>query len=142
MSGRDWRLFGRLHAKLYRALGGRLVGEVGLGRKVLLLTTTGRKSGLSRTAPVVYMRHEDWLVIYPSNGGKEAEPAWWLNLQTDPRGTVQLGSDTETVHARAATPEEYAALWPLASQYNPHWRQYAKTVQREIPLVVLERIDV
>ena len=57
MNGRDWRLFGRLHTKLYKRLGGRFVDSVGLGRKVLLLTTTGRKSGKQRTTPLVYMPH-------------------------------------------------------------------------------------
>jgi deazaflavin-dependent oxidoreductase (nitroreductase family) len=138
MSARDWRSFGRLHTKLYKLLGGRFVGSVGLGRKVLLLTTTGRKSGLERTTPLVYMPHSDDVIVYPSNGGKEAEPAWWLNLQTNPTGTIQLGKTTHQVQARRATAEEYAALWPQAEQYNPHWRTYAQTVARLIPLVLLE----
>lgn len=142
MSGRDWRLFGRLHTKLYRRLGGRFVGSVGLGRKVLLLTTTGRKTGLRRTTPLVYMPLGDHVVVYPSNGGKEARPAWWLNLQAHPRATVQLGKAHQDVLARPATEAEYAELWPRAADYNPHWRQYAESVARSIPLVILERVDV
>jgi deazaflavin-dependent oxidoreductase (nitroreductase family) len=88
MNGRDWRLFGRLHTKLYKRLGGRFVGSVGLGRKVLLLTTTGRKSGKQRTTPLVYMPHGNDFIVYPSNGGKESPPAWWLNLQTTPTATT------------------------------------------------------
>jgi hypothetical protein len=110
MSQRDWRLFGRLHTRLYKRLGGRFVDSVGLGRKVLLLTTTGRKSGKPRTTPLVYMPHGNDFIIYPSNGGKESPPAWWLNLQT--------------------TPDEHAQLWPKAESYNPHWRNYAKTITR------------
>ncbi len=142
MSGRDWRGFGRLHAKLYQLLGGRFVGGVGLGRKVLLLTTTGRKSGLERTTPLVYMRHGDDLIVYPSNGGKETPPAWWLNLQADPSATIQIGKVRSPVRARAASEDEYAALWPNAETYNPHWRDYARSVSRPIPLVILERVDV
>lgn len=138
MSGRDWRRFGRLHAKLYQWLGGRLVGSVGLGRKVLLLTTTGRKSGLERTTPLVYMPHGDCWIVYPSNGGKEAPPAWWLNLQTNPLATIQIGKDQRRVCARKATEAEYERLWPEAERYNPHWRDYARTVDRPIPLVILE----
>jgi deazaflavin-dependent oxidoreductase (nitroreductase family) len=127
MNGRDWRLFGRLHTKLYKRLGGRFVGSVGLGRKVLLLTTTGRKSGKQRTTPLVYMPHGNDFIVYPSNGGKESPPAWWLNLQTTPTATIQ---------ARPATEQEHAQIWPKAEAYNPHWRNYAKTITR--PLAILE----
>lgn len=142
MSGRDWRGFGRLHTKLYKRLGGRFVGSVGLGRKVLLLTTTGCKSGLDRTTPLVYMPHGDEVIVYPSNGGKEAAPAWWLNLQANAAATIQIGKSTRDVRARAATDSEYAAIWPKAEEYNPHWRGYARSVFRSIPLVILERVDV
>lgn len=137
MSGRDWRLFGRLHTKLYQRLGGRFVDSVGLGRKVLLLTTRGRKSGQLRTTPLVYMPHGGDLIVYPSNGGKESPPAWWLNLQTTPEATIQIGRHTHRIQARKATPEEYATLWPQAAEYNPHWRAYEQTVRRPIPLVIL-----
>lgn len=142
MSGRDWRSFGRLHAKLYRLLGGRLVGTVGFGRKVLLLTTTGRKSGLSRTTPLVYMPDGEDLIVYASNGGSESPPAWWLNLRTKPEATVQVGRETHRVRAREATESEYSALWPRAAKYNSHWRDYESEVERFIPLVILERVDV
>ena len=142
MSGRDWRLFGRIHAKLYQRLGGRFVGTVGLGRKVLLLTTTGRKSGVERTTPLVYMPLGNRQVIYASNGGKESPPAWWLNLQADPRATIQIGRVKSEVSARAATEAEYAEIWPEAEAYNPHWRDYKTNVKRDIPLILLERVDV
>lgn len=142
MSGGDWRLFGRLHTSLFKLLRGRFVDQVGLGRKVLLLTTTGRKTGLQRTTPVVYMPSGDALIIYPSNGGKESPPSWWLNLQSDPAAAIQIGAQSEPVRARQASDSEYASLWPQAAEYNPHWRQYERTVQRRIPLVVLERVDV
>ena len=142
MSGRDWRWFGRIHTALYERLGGRFVGSVGLGRRVLLLTTTGRKSGLARTTPLVYMPDGDEAIVYPSNGGKEAPPAWWLNLQANPTAQVQIGRDEHQVRARSATDAEHAELWPKAEAYNPHWRDYARSVKRPIPLVILERVDV
>lgn len=142
MSGRDWRLFGRLHAKLYRGLGGRFVGSVGLGRKILLLTTTGRKTGLQRTTPLVYMPLDNGAIVYPSNGGKEVPPAWWLNLQASPAATIQIGKTVREVRARPISRAEHATLWPQAQSYNPHWSQYAQSVTREIPLVLLERVDV
>jgi deazaflavin-dependent oxidoreductase (nitroreductase family) len=140
MSRRDWRLFGRLHARLYKSLGGRLVGSVGLGREVLLLTTTGRKTGKQRTTPLVYMPHGNDVIIYPSNGGKESPPAWWLNLQTNPGATIQIGNTRRRIQARSVTREEHAQIWPKAEAYNPHWRNYAKTISR--PLVILEGVDV
>jgi deazaflavin-dependent oxidoreductase (nitroreductase family) len=142
MSGRDWRRFGRLHTKLYELLGGRFVDRLGLGRRVLLITTTGRKSGLPRTTPLVYMPYRDGAIIYPSNGGKETPPAWWLNLQANPVATIQIRSAHQEVRARAATDAEYAEAWPKAAAYNPHWRQYAESVARDIPLVILEGVDV
>ncbi|MGB8330567.1 MAG: nitroreductase/quinone reductase family protein [Polyangiales bacterium] len=142
MSGRDWRHFGRLHARLYRALGGRFVGSVGLGRMVLLLTTTGRKSGVQRTTPLVFMPHGSDLIVYPSNGGKESAPAWWLNLEARPVASVQIGKETHRVRARPATESEFREIWPKAERYNPHWRDYARSVARPIPLVILERVDV
>lgn len=142
MSGRDWRGFGRLHAKLYKLLGGRLVGSVGRGRKVLLLTTTGRKSGLERTTPLVYMPHGVDLIVYPSNGGKESPPAWWLNLQAEPEATIQIGDASSAVRARAASDSEHADIWPKAETYNSHWRDYAQRVSRRIPMVILERVDI
>jgi deazaflavin-dependent oxidoreductase (nitroreductase family) len=142
MNGRDWRLFGRLHTKLYKRLGGRFVGSVGLGRKVLLLTTTGRKSGRPRTTPLVYLPSGNDVIVYPSNGGQETLPAWWLNLQATPTATIQIGQTTRQVQARPANETEHATLWPSAESYNPHWRNYAQTVTRHIPLVILEGVDV
>lgn len=138
MSGTDWRSFGRFHAKLYRFLGGRFVSSVGGGRKVLLLTTVGRKSGLERTSPLVYMAHEGAWIVYASNGGKESPPAWWLNLQSDPNAAIQIGNQVHAVVARALSDAEYADVWPLAEAYNNHWRNYRENVQRDIPLIVLE----
>jgi deazaflavin-dependent oxidoreductase (nitroreductase family) len=142
MSGRDWRRFGRLHTKLYERLGGRFVDSVGFGRKVLLLTTRGRKSGLLRTTPLVYMPLGEDVVVYASNGGKETAPAWWLNLQAEPTATIQIRQERRQVRARAATEAEYARIWPKAADYNPHWRKYEAAVARNIPLVLLERVDV
>ncbi|MEM7433695.1 MAG: nitroreductase/quinone reductase family protein [Myxococcota bacterium] len=138
MSGRDWRSFGRFHTKLYRLLGGRFVGSLGGGRKVLLLTTTGRKSGLARTLPLIFMDHEGAYIVYASNGGQESPPAWWLNLRANPEASVQIGTRSEPVVARALSQAEYGSVWPKAAAYNSHWRGYQQSVEREIPLIALE----
>lgn len=142
MSSKDWRSFGRLHTKLYQRLGGRFVGSVGGGRKILVLTSIGRKSDLERTSPLVYMPHENGPIVYASNGGKESPPAWWLNLQANSEAKVQIGRDIHKVRARALTPSEHAEIWPEAQAYNSHWRTYQKNVTRHIPLIILERVDV
>jgi deazaflavin-dependent oxidoreductase (nitroreductase family) len=82
------------------------------------------------------------LVVYPSNGGKETPPAWWLNLQAEPEARIQIGNASTAVRARAADESEYAEIWPKAEAYNPHWRDYARSVSRRIPLVILERVDI
>ena len=102
------------------------------------MTTTGRKTGAKRTTPLVYMPYGNAFVVYPSNGGRETPPAWWLNLQANPEATIQIRRQTQPVRARQATEHEYAALWPQAAAYNPHWRDYARTVTRPIPLILLE----
>jgi len=86
------------------------------------------------------MPHGDAFVVYPSNGGKESPPAWWLNLQANPSAIIQIGKEKRSVSARPATESEYAKIWPKAERYNPHWRNYAQTISR--PLVILERVDV
>ncbi|MGB5813064.1 MAG: nitroreductase/quinone reductase family protein [Polyangiales bacterium] len=128
-----------MHTKLYRLLGGRLVGSVGGGRRILLITTTGRKSGLERTTPLVYMEDDGAMIVYASNGGKEAPPAWWLNLQADANAKVQIGDERLQVRARALSDTEYAEVWPKAAAYNDHWPGYKSTVNRAIPLIRLER---
>ena len=87
---------------LYRRSGGRL-GNTVKGAPVLLLDHVGRKSGRARTAPVLYMREGEDLVIVGSRGGSDAMPAWWLNLQANPTTTVQIGTERRRWwHARRA----------------------------------------
>jgi deazaflavin-dependent oxidoreductase (nitroreductase family) len=83
---------------------------------VLLLTTTGRESGKPRTATLTYFRDGTDLVVIGSFGGSDLPPAWWLNLQHDPRASVLIGRTTSKVTARAATAEEHDRLWPLVTE--------------------------
>jgi deazaflavin-dependent oxidoreductase (nitroreductase family) len=135
MSG--WKYFAKFHTWVYRKSGGRVMGEVGLGRKILLLTTRGRKSGVVRTSPLVYMPDGDRFVIYGSNGGQEVPPAWFLNLQSGPDAEVEVGAQRVPVRAHVAEDAEVERLLPLAHAYNPHWAGYQQRCQRRIPLVVL-----
>jgi deazaflavin-dependent oxidoreductase (nitroreductase family) len=126
----------RAHEAVYRASGGRLLGRV-VGMPVLLLTTTGRRSGRPRTAALTYFRDGADLVVIGSFGGSDLPPAWWLNLQRDPRASVLTGATTSKVTARAATTEEHERLWPLVTETYPGYSRYQKRTARPIPIVML-----
>lgn len=130
------RAMSRTHGGVYRMSRGRLLGRVA-GMPVLLLTTTGRKSGRPRTATLTYFRDGDDLVVIGSFGGSDLPPAWWLNLQRDPRASVLIGRTTSTVEARSATTEEHDRLWPLVTETNPGYARYQKRTARRIPIVLL-----
>jgi deazaflavin-dependent oxidoreductase (nitroreductase family) len=132
-----WRVTGRVHTALYRATGGRIGHSAGRISN-LLLTTTGRKSGVPRTVPLAYLEDAGRYVVVASNGGSDRAPAWWGNLRHDPAATVQIGARTVAVRAREATPEEHAVLWPRLKRDNPFYGQYEQITPRRIPVVVLE----
>ncbi len=130
------KAFTALHVRLYRLLGGRLVGRIGKA-PVLLLTTTGRKSGRRRTIPLLYLKDSVDLVVVASNGGADRHPAWYLNLQANGAAEVQTGSERRAVVARTASPEEHARFWPALVGLYAGYAKYAERTEREIPLVVL-----
>jgi deazaflavin-dependent oxidoreductase (nitroreductase family) len=106
---------------------------------VLLLTTTGRRSGRARTAPLTYFEDGDDLVIVASNGGEESPPAWWLNLRAHPEATIVIGARSHSVTARAASNEEWERLWPIIIATYPGYAAYAERTTRPIPVVLLGR---
>jgi deazaflavin-dependent oxidoreductase (nitroreductase family) len=126
-----------LNTRVYRLSGGRLGNKI-KGAPVLLIDHVGRKSGTSRTAPVLYMRDGENLVIVASRGGSDATPAWWLNLQANPRTSVQIGSVQRQVVAREATPDEKQRLWPGLTQMFPDYDVYQRRTSRQLPVVILE----
>ncbi len=130
------RLMGRTHRAVYRASGGRLLGRVA-GMPVLLLRTTGCRSGKSRTAPLTYFEDAGRLVVIASNGGEDTAPGWWLNLSSDPRATVTVGGVSRHVVARRATDVEHASLWPAIVATHPGYAAYAQRTTRPIPVVLL-----
>jgi F420H(2)-dependent quinone reductase len=130
------RAMSRAHGGVYRASGGRLLGRVA-GMPVLLLTTTGRRSGTPRTAALTYLRDGADIVVIGSFGGSDLSPAWWLNLQRDPQANVLIGGTTSRVTARAATAEEHDRLWPLVTTTHPGYARYQGRTARLIPIVML-----
>jgi deazaflavin-dependent oxidoreductase (nitroreductase family) len=125
------------HRTLLRATGGR-VGRSLAGMPVVVLETTGRKSGELRrtmlTAPVV---DGETVVLVASYGGDSRHPAWYLNLTANPDVTLELGGERKPMTARTATPEEKAALWPRIVKSYRGYAGYQKRTDREIPVVLL-----
>jgi deazaflavin-dependent oxidoreductase (nitroreductase family) len=133
-----FRFFVRLHAFVYRWSTGRLGGRV-RGMPVLLLTTTGRKTGRQRTTPLTYFEDDGSCVITGSNGGFHAHPDWFHNLRSDPRATVQIKRTRFRVSAEIAGPERRGRLWAKLLTIAPFYATYAQRTRRRIPLVILYR---
>ena len=124
---------------LYRLTGGAIGGRVGPER-VLLLTTTGRKSGQRRTIPVSYFEDGSTLFVIASNAGREHHPAWYLNLSAQPEADIQIRRDHCHVRAREASPEERTRLLAYASSQNPRRDEPGPTM-RAIPVVILQMVS-
>ena len=134
-------LFGPYHVERYQATDGEEGHDWLEGSPVLLLTTTGRKSGEERTTPLIYGRSGDDVLIVASNGGNAKHPPWYLNLEADPEVGVQIKADKFRARARTATAEEKPAMWQEMVGHWPHYDRYQEMTDREIPVVVLERIE-
>ncbi len=135
--------FSAAHVALYRATGG-VLGHWLATQRALLLTTTGRKSGLPRTQALSYFALEEpegALALVASNWGSDAPPAWYLNLLAQPSARVQLKGEAFPVTASVATAEERARLWPHVTASNPQYTRYQAGTAREIPIVLLRRGD-
>jgi deazaflavin-dependent oxidoreductase (nitroreductase family) len=137
VSKRVLKLVSRLHVFLYRASGGRIGGQLRKTLPVLLLTTSGRKTGKQRTTPLLYVEDGDRYVIVASVGGAPKHPAWYLNLREKPHATIEIGRRKIAVIAETASPEERARLWALATEMYPTYDAYQAKTSREIPLVIL-----
>ncbi len=132
-------LFGKEHVDRYVATDGEEGYAWRGGTEILILTTTGRRSGEPRSVPLIFGRHGDDLLIVASKGGAPVPPAWYLNLQADPEVQVQVKGDRFAAHARSATPEEKPELWRIMTSIWSHYDEYQERTAREIPVVVLTR---
>ena len=132
------RVINRLHRATLRATGGR-VGARLRGMRVVELTTTGRRSGESRTVMLTSPLQEGQVVVVvASKWGEDRPPAWLLNLEANPDVRVGLDGGASTPYAaRVATDTERARLWPLVTRDYPHYAGYQDKTAREIPLVLL-----
>ena len=126
----------KVHRALYGITGGALGGRLA-GNPMLLLTTTGRKTGKRRTTPLQYMKHGENMVVVASNGGNARHPAWWFNIHANASATVQVGKETKRVRAETANEEERSRLWPLLIETYAGYQGYEDETERTIPVVIL-----
>jgi F420H(2)-dependent quinone reductase len=127
----------RLHAWIYRRTGGRVLGRMG-GQPVLLLSTTGRCTGLRRTTPVQYLRHGKAWVVVAANGGAPKPPFWLHNLAADPAVTIQVNNDQVACKATVEAGEGRDALWRELVAANKWLPRVETKAGRQLPVVVLE----
>jgi len=137
MGAAGLRLTGKLNVPLYRISRGRLGGRIA-DAPVLLLTTTGRKSGEPRTVPVVYLDDGGRISVIGSNAGHGRTPAWSLNLQANPEAEIEVGRRRQKVRARVTDGEERADLWRRHVEQYSGFDEYEARTDRDIALFVLE----
>jgi deazaflavin-dependent oxidoreductase (nitroreductase family) len=130
--------FNRAIIEEFRANEGRVGGPFE-GAPVLLLTTTGAKSGQARTTPVMYLPDGERMVVFASKGGAPSNPAWYHNLVANPAAKVEVGSDAVDVNAVVTSGEERERLFRRQAERYPQFADYAQKTTREIPVVALER---
>jgi deazaflavin-dependent oxidoreductase (nitroreductase family) len=131
------KYFARGHIWVYRRTNGR-VGARLLWFPAALVTTTGRRSGRPRTTPTLYLADGDRVILPASFGGRDADPAWYLNIESNPEVRVQIRDRQFDLIARDATEEERKRYWPRLIKMYPPYRGYREAADREIPMVVCE----
>ncbi len=125
---------------LYNVSGGRIGGKMGKV-PVLLLTTTGRKTGKQRTLPVVYIKDDSAYVITASAGGADKHPGWFFNIRSNPQATIQVKDAHIKVKAEVAGQEKKSELWARLVEVAPNFAGYEKRTSREIPMVILHPVE-
>ena len=133
-----FKVVNAVHKPLFRLSKGKLAGR-GSGMPVLVLTTTGRKSGAKRsnmlTSP---LQLGDSIVLVASRGGDDRNPDWYYNLQADPAVDVELDGTTRRMTARIADATEKAELWPRIVADHSNYADYQRKTERDIPVIVLD----
>jgi deazaflavin-dependent oxidoreductase (nitroreductase family) len=126
------------HAAVYKATGGRFANK-GFGMPVVILTTTGRKTGKTRTTTLTSpVQDGDKVVLVASYGGDDRHPMWFLNLRDDPKVELTIHGKTRPMTAHVASAEEKDELWPRVVEAYKGYAQYQTKTDRDIPLVILE----
>jgi len=122
----------------FRANEGRVGGSF-QGAPMLLLTTTGRRTGERRTNPMMYLADGDRLLVFASKGGAPTNPDWYHNLVANPEVTVEVGTESYQAHATALQGDERDRLYAEQSSRYPGFAEYQRNTSRVIPVVALVR---
>jgi len=130
-------IMSKLNVWAYRLSNGWLGGKFPGGAPVLLLTTTGRKSGEKRVAPLLYLQDGNDLIVVASKGGMSHHPFWYKNLEANPAVEVEVGNQKRPYRARRANAEEKARLWPRLVKMYGSYDDYQARTTRDIPVIVL-----
>ena len=130
-------LFWKIHPKLYRFSGGRLLGRL-VGMEVLILNTRGRRSGQERSTCLTTFREGGTFVVIGSFLGEPRDPGWVHNLRAQPEATIQTGREIRRVRAHEAEGAERDRLWARLVEIQPEYRDYEGRTDRVIPVVVLD----
>ena len=138
MAATDDELFGPEHVRVYRETAGER-GYHWRGTTILLLTTTGRSSGESRTTPLIHRTDGERWGVVASKGGAPNHPAWYENLRSDPSATIEVKGEEIPVVATTASGAERSRLWSLMTEAYPAYDDYQLRTDREIPVVVFAR---
>jgi len=132
-------LFGEEHVERYRETDGE-EGHDWQNTTVLILTSTGRRTGEQRSTPLIYQEYGDDYLVVASKGGSDQPPAWYLNLLETPEVEVQIRGDRFKARARVADAQEKPGMWKTMAAAWPPYDDYQRKTTREIPVVVLQRI--
>lgn len=125
----------------FRANAGKATSGPFVGRPLLVLATHGARSGERRETPLVYTRDGDRLVVIASKGGAPTHPAWYHNLVADPMVTVEVGSESFEARAVVAQGDERRRLYDAQAAMMPAFTEYEAKTEREIPVVLLEKVS-
>jgi deazaflavin-dependent oxidoreductase (nitroreductase family) len=139
MPTKDESLYGDDHVRVYQETNGERGYLWRNGTTILLLTTTGRKSGVKRTTPLIHRTDGERWIIVASKGGTPDHPYWFLNLEENPEAEIQVLDEKIPVSYSVAEGEERERLWKLMAEVWPDYDEYQTKTDREIPVVILER---
>ena len=131
--------FMAINAFLIKISNGKIGSKLGT-QTVLILHTTGRKSGQPRSVPIAYFFHEGKYLIVESNWGKDNHADWYFNLQKQPQASIDVNGRTILVKASFAAGEEYARLWEYVTKKHPPYLDYQNMTERKIPIAIFEAV--
>jgi deazaflavin-dependent oxidoreductase (nitroreductase family) len=136
------RTFGRLsypiHLRLYRLTRGH-IGHKSPAGPMLILTSTGRRSGIARSNALLYLKHGGHYYVVASNGGRASNPSWLYNVRHNPSVKVQAGSKKFDATAHVLNPDERSAVWPILTTFYPGWAHYETLTTRSLSVIQLDR---